>query len=74
MLVIPDVEKWQNDKDFYNKKYVSWIKQSWIYEINSYNKKLVKVKKQDIKDKYLGWIEGAQDNLFKLDIILENLK
>lgn len=74
MLVIPDINKWKNDKEFYNLKYVLWIKKNWTYEINAYYKKLAKLKRQETKNKYLGWIEKAQDNLFKLDIILEELK
>lgn len=73
MLVNPDVEKWTADKEFYNLKYLNYIKGCWIREVNAYNKRLAKVVKPNTIEKYTKWRSKAYDSLFKLDIIIEQL-
>lgn len=73
MLVIPNVEKWTADKEFYDRKYLTYIKDCWTRQLNAYNKRLATVKTQKCRDKYLKWANSAYDALFKLDIIIEQL-
>ena len=73
MTIIPDIEKWTADKEFYNKSFLIYLKNSWSKALKAYNKKLEKVKTEKYKNQYLNLINEYNESLFKLDIILQQL-
>ena len=73
MLIVPDVERWIEEKETYTRTYLEWIKLSWIKELNSYHKRIITLKTDKAKQKYYNWVGIALDSLFKIDIVLNAL-
>lgn len=74
MLVIPDVDKWKADKEFYNKGYLEYLKHRWTMEEKMCRKLFLRVKKEETKEKHEKWINICLENLSKIDQVMKDLK
>jgi hypothetical protein len=74
MLVNVDVEKFINDREFYNRQYLNYMVNEWNRSKNKAMTKYESVKKEQTKNRWLNIIQKADEELAKLDIVLDGLR
>ena len=73
-LIKVDVDKFKEDKECYNMKFCTSIKNNWVKHINFVSKKITEVKNEETKKRYLELRNNAYDNLFKIDKVIDDLQ
>lgn len=71
MPIFVDMEKFIENQDFYNLKHCYYIKKGWERELNYYNKKIMKIKKESTKKICQEQINIAIDNLFLINLVID---
>lgn len=73
MLVIVNVEKFVNDREFYNKSYCKYILKSWQSSSKHALKKMQTVKRNQTFQHYETMYQTAQDNIAKINLVISKL-
>lgn len=73
VCVIVDTEKWKLDKEFYNFKYMIYVKSEWERYKRSLERNRLKLKTNIRKHFYDREILRCNENLLKVKDIINNL-
>jgi len=73
MRIIVEVEKWKADPEFYDMKYMVYVRQNW----RRYLKAMIRIRGKLTTDRkkwfYDSEIHKSQDNLDKVKIVIDSL-
>ena len=73
MRIEVNVEKFKNDKEYYNRKYCNYILESWERYHAAMVKKLQKLKRQSSLEVHKQWCDYAEENIAKIKDVMSYL-
>ena len=71
MLVSIDMPKWEQDPEFYNRKYIREVQKNWQKCFDFHFKRMNNSKKESTKEQHGKWVKLASDNILYASLLLD---